>query len=131
MAQLSELIQAADWKREKHVPVIECPDRVQAGEVFEVKASIGREIAHPTTTEHHIRWISLYFLPEGAKIPSQVGHFEFCAHGESTQGANQGPVYAHHAVTASMKTTQSGTLLAAGYCNIHGLWQSSKPVTVG
>ena len=130
MANLSERIQQADWKKEKHVPVIECPDEVKAGEVFEVKASLGKEIAHPNTTEHHIRWITLYFHPEGDKFTYQVGHYEFSAHGESAAGANQGPVYTHHAVTTSLKVTKSGTLHALALCNIHGLWESSKEIRV-
>lgn len=59
---LSERIQSADWKTEKHVPVIECPDRVKADELFEVKVSLGKEIAHPNTTEHHIRWIKIFSI---------------------------------------------------------------------
>ena len=42
MKMLGELIQSADWKSEKHVPVIAAPDTVQSGEVFEVKVSIGK-----------------------------------------------------------------------------------------
>ncbi len=128
--QLSEMFQAADFKSEKHVPVIECADEVKGDEFFDVKVSLGKEIAHPNTTEHHIRWIELYFHPEGGKYPYQVGRFEFDAHGESVKGANEGPVYTNHGVTASMKTTQSGTLLATAYCNIHGLWQSGKEIKV-
>jgi len=128
MAELSEYIQKADWKKEKHVPVIEAPDKVQAGELFEVKVSLGKEIAHPNTTEHHISWISLYFHPEGEKFTHQVGHFEFSAHGESTAGPNEGPVYTHHGVSVSMKTSKPGTLHALALCNIHGLWESSKEI---
>lgn len=128
MAELSERIQRADWKAEKHVPVIECPDQVKADEMFEVKVSIGKEISHPNTTEHHINWISLYFHPDGEKFPFHVGHFEFNAHGESTAGPNQGPVYTHHAVTAMLKVSKPGTLHALAMCNIHGLWESSKEI---
>jgi superoxide reductase len=64
MLKLGERIKEGDWKAEKHVPVIECPDQVKANELFEVKVSLGKEIAHPNTTEHHIRWISLYFHPQ-------------------------------------------------------------------
>jgi superoxide reductase len=55
MKGLGELFQTADWKTEKHVPVIECADQVKAGEFFPVKVTLGKEIAHPNTTEHHIR----------------------------------------------------------------------------
>ena len=122
---LSEQIQTADWKKEKHVPVIECPESVAADELFDVKVTLGKEVAHPNTTEHHIRWIALYFLPEGAKFTFQVARFELTAHGESTDGANEGPVYTNHQATASMKVAKGGTLLAMAYCNIHGLWESS------
>jgi superoxide reductase len=131
MKTFGELFQAADWKAEKHVPVIDCPDKVKAGEPFSVKVSVGKEIAHPNTTEHHIRWISVYFHAEGDKFPYQVGHFEFSAHGESVAGPNQGPVYTNHEVTASLKITQPGTLYAAALCNIHGLWQSGREVKLG
>jgi superoxide reductase len=125
---LGDRFQHADWKKEKHVPVIECPDEVAAGEMFDVKASLGKEIAHPNTTEHHIRWITLFFHPEGGNFTYEVGHFEFNAHGESVQGPNEGPVYTHHSVTASMKISEPGTLYALALCNIHGLWESSKEI---
>ena len=130
MSELSERIQKADWKKEKHVPVIECPDEVTAGEVFEVKVGLGKEIAHPNTTEHHIRWISVYFLSEGAKFPYEVGRFEFSAHGESADGPNQGPVYTNHEVAISLKISKPGTIYATSFCNIHGLWQSAREVKV-
>jgi len=128
MAKLSERIQQADWKKEKHMPVIECADQVTAGELFEVRVGLGKEIAHPNTTEHHISWITLYFHPAGKQFTHQVGRFEFSAHGESTAGPNKGPIYTHHQVTASMKISQPGTLHALALCNIHGLWESSKEI---
>jgi len=128
MAQLSEQIQTADWKKEKHVPVIDCPDTVKAGEVFDVTAALGKEIDHPNTTEHHIAWIALYFKPEGDKFTYEIGRFEFSAHGATAEGANKGSVYTHHKVTASMKTGVPGMVYAMAYCNIHGLWQGGKAI---
>lgn len=130
VAKLGERLQEADWKTEKHVPVIECPDRVKADELFEVKVSLGKEIAHPNTTEHHIRWISLLFHPEGKKFTYQIGHYEFSAHGESVEGPDTSSIYTHHAVTTSFKTSKPGTLYALSLCNIHGLWQSAKKIKV-
>jgi superoxide reductase len=130
MKQFGELVQTADWKTEKHVPVIECPDQVKAGELFPVKVTLGKEIAHPNTTDHHIRWISVYFHPEGEKFPYQVGHFEFTAHGESVDGPDKSSVYTHHEVSLSMKTGKPGIMYATTLCNIHGLWQSEKEVKV-
>lgn len=121
---LNEELQKADWKNEKHVPVIEA-DSAKKDEMFDVKVTIGKEVAHPNTTGHHIRWIELYFKPEGAKFPFQVGRAQFTAHGESTEGVDEGPVYTHHSCVFTMKTQKPGTLMAMSYCNIHGLWQSS------
>ncbi|MCD6302450.1 MAG: class II SORL domain-containing protein [Anaerolineae bacterium] len=130
MVTLGEKLQHADWKKEKHVPVIEAPDEVKAGEVFEVRVTLGKEVAHPNTTEHHISYITLYFEPEGGKFVHQVGHFEFSAHGESAKGPNQGPVYTHHTVVTSVKLEKPGTFYAVALCNIHGLWESTKKIAV-
>jgi len=128
MPKYGELFQAADWKTEKHVPVIECAETVAADEIFEVKVSLGKQVDHPNTTEHHIRWIQLFFKPQGDKFAYQVGNFEFTAHGEAVAGANEGPVFTHHAATAFMKINKPGALFATALCNIHGLWENSKEI---
>jgi superoxide reductase len=130
MAKVGELYQSADWKSEKHVPVIECPDEVKANEIFHVTMTLGKEVAHPNTTEHHIRWIQVFFHGQGDKFPYQVGNFEFTAHGEAVDGPNKGPVYTNHSVTASLKISKGGTLYATSLCNIHGLWQNAKEIKV-
>lgn len=129
-AQFKELYQSANWKEEKHVPVIETPDEVGKGEFFEVKVTIGKEVAHPNKTEHHIRWVEVYFHPEGGKFPYHIGRADFSAHGESAEGADTGTVYTHHAATLSFKTDKPGTIYATSYCNIHGLWQNAKQIKV-
>lgn len=128
MKKIGDLIHEANWKAEKHIPVIECEDTVKADELFEVRISIGKEIAHPNTTEHHISWISLFFHPDGEKFPYQIGRYEFNAHGASVQGPNSSSIYTHHAVITWMKTSKPGTLIAVSMCNIHGLWQFSKEI---
>jgi len=62
MAEIKDLIQSADWKKEKHVPVIDSPDSAKKGEAVKVTLTVGKEIPHPNTTAHHIRWIAVYFL---------------------------------------------------------------------
>ena len=131
MEKIATLFQSADWKAEKHVPVIECPDQVNKDELFDIKVSLGKEIAHPNTTEHHIRWIDVYFHADGDKFPYQIAHVAFSAHGESADGPNQGPAYTHHAATISMKTAKPGVVYASSLCNIHGLWENQKAVSMG
>jgi len=130
MSKISSQIKTADWKSEKHVPVIECPDSVSANEFFSIKVTLGKAVAHPNTTAHHIRWISLFFTPQGGAAPFNVARFEFSSHGESTQGADTGPVYTNHEGIASVKLSEGGTLQAIAYCNIHGLWESEKTIAV-
>lgn len=130
MASLKELYQSADWKVEKHVPLIETPDKIKKGEFFRVTATIGKEIAHPNETKHHIRWIEVYFHPKGEKFPYQIGRAEFTAHGESVTGPDTSTIYTHHEVVLSFKTDKPGTIHAAGYCNIHGIWENAKEIAV-
>ena len=128
--KFADIVQSADWKVEKHVPVIEAPDSGKAGEQLLVKVSVGKEIAHPNTTEHHIRWIKLFFKPDNGKFAYELGGCEFNTHGESTEGANKGSAYTEPSAQAVIKLNGSGTLLALAYCNIHGLWESSQTITV-
>jgi superoxide reductase len=130
MKPFAELFQTADWRTEKHVPAIECPDQVKTGELFTFKVMLGKEIAHPNTTEHHIRWISVYFCPEGENFSYQIGRAEFSAHGESVEGPDKSSIYTHHEVSLSMKTSKPGAIYATALCNIHGLWQSAKDIKV-
>lgn len=130
MSTIGEEYQSADWKKEKHVPVIECADEVKTDGNLQVTLTVGKEIAHPNTTEHHIRWVQLYFKPDGDKFTYQLGNFEFTAHGESAEGANAGPAFSQPLVTTSLSLKKSGTLYASSLCNIHGLWENSKAVTV-
>lgn len=130
MGRIENFFQSADWKKEKHVPVIDAPESVKKGEFFSIKVEIGKEIPHPNTTEHHIRWIEVYFLPEGETFPCEIGKLQFTAHGESTKGPDTSTVYTHSAGSINFKTEKSGTIFAISYCNIHGLWQSSKELEV-
>jgi len=130
MKDFGELMKSADWKTEKHAPVIECADEVAADQAITVTASVGKEIAHPNTTAHFIAWIELYFLPEGGQFPYQIGRAEFSAHGASAQGADSSGVYTNPSVTVSFKTETSGTIYATSYCNVHGLWKNAREITV-
>jgi superoxide reductase len=130
MNNISNMFQSADWKKEKHVPVIEAPEKASKGKDVVIKVTVGKEIAHPNTTEHHIAWIDVYFHPEGSKFPNNLGRFEFGAHGASTEGPNTSTVYTHPAATVIFKTDKSGSIFAISNCNIHGLWTDSRELKV-
>lgn len=119
-----EMFRTQDWKTEKHVPVIEVIEKKE--NLITVRVIVGKEIPHPNTTEHHIRWISLYFWPEGENYPFEVGKADFNAHGESVQGPNTSGVYTEPIAYFTFKTQKSGKLIAFSYCNIHGLWRNEE-----
>jgi len=130
ISPIGERVGKADWKTEKHVPVIECDSVVKADVMFDVKVSVGKEIAHPNTVAHHISWIALYFHAEGEKFIHQIGRVDFMAHGEAIEAPDAGPVHTHHQAVFTMSTKKSGKLLAVAMCNIHGLWESEKDIKV-
>jgi len=130
MADLKDLIQTGDWKAEKHVPVIEGPAKAKKGAWVTINVAVGQELPHPNETKHHIRWIGVYFHPRGEKFPYEVARCEFLVHGESAQGPDTGTVYAAPSASVVFKTDKPGTIIAASYCNIHGLWQNSVEIEI-
>jgi superoxide reductase len=128
MAKISEFIKTEDFKKEKHVPVIELPAHIRASEEFEVKVSVGKEIKHPNVTEHFISWIELFYNSGDGKTVYHLGKSEFLSHGESVEGPNKGPAHTEPSAIFKVKLDKPGILVAISYCNIHGLWENSVEV---
>jgi superoxide reductase len=98
----------------KHMPVIDCPDSVKAGEPFQVKINVG-EIPHVMEEGHHIQWIDVYFKNN------------FYARVELT------PVFTRPEVTVTLERHSkhaSSTLRVIERCNLHGQWEATKDITV-
>jgi len=105
--RLGELIKTgAQEGKEKHVPVIEIIDGGKA-----VKITVGKEVPHPNTIEHHIKWIALFGVKDGRAV--HIATFDL------------GPTYGVPEVTAHVNTEGLSELIAVEYCNLHGLWESS------
>lgn len=118
--KISEIMKSADWKAEKHVPVITVPGILTPGEPLEVEVAVGKEIPHPNTLEHYIAWIALYYTPEGSQLPTELARAEFAAHGPN--------VLTEPILKATVKLPKPGTLQAVAYCNLHGVWESEAPI---
>lgn len=127
---LAEYIKSADFKTEKHAPTIEVAEKVKAGEPVKIGLSVGHDIAHPNTTQHHISWIKLYYVQEGTQLPYEVARLDFNVHGEAAAGADEGPVYAEPNGVVYATFKKSGKLIATSYCNIHGLWETETAIVV-
>jgi superoxide reductase len=104
--------------KEKHVPYIQAPAKVKAGEPFMVTVIVGKDVPHPNLIEHHIKWIQVYAKEEGERPVVHVGTFDL------------GPTYAQPNVTVPVILKKSSTLYAIEYCNIHGVWDNSVKVVV-
>ena len=112
---LSNIIKSADWKAEKHVPAITLLGDVRPNEPVVVEVSVGKEIPHPNTVEHHIAWIALYAVAEGSQLPVELARMEFSAHGND--------VFTEPLLKATVRLPNACTLHAVAYCNLHGLWE--------
>jgi len=103
---------------EKHVPVIEAPETVKRGEAFMVKVKVGTAVAHPNTVEHHVKWIQLYAKEEGGRPMVHVATFDI------------GPTLARPWISFPATLERTSELYAMAYCNVHGVWDYGKKVTV-
>ena len=126
---LANHIKSADWRAEKHVPVITVGGQFAPGQPLDIEVSVGKEIPHPNTPAHHIAWIALHFVPNGGATSVELGRASLSAHGDSANpdipGAATAPVARFRVVLPG-----PGVLHATAYCNLHGLWTSSAPIAV-
>ena len=114
---IGSLVKSADWKTEKHVPVVKFLGDFKPGEPVEVEVSVGNEIPHPNTVEHHIAWIALYYVADGSQLPVELAHVNFSAHGPDA--------FSQPVLKTTICVPRPGAISAVAYCNIHGLWQSN------
>ena len=85
MKKFADVLRSGDWKHEKHVPTIVAPESAKAGDEITITVHVGSDIAHPNTTEHHIRWIKICFQPDNDNFTYELADFQFTAHGECVQ----------------------------------------------
>ena len=97
----------------KHHPVITAPDKVKAGECFGVTVEVGKLLAHPNENGHFIEFVDLY------------ADYAYLARLDLTARTTC-PILK---VCVNL-SEGSGSLRAFTRCNLHGVWESTKPITV-
>ncbi len=117
---IGNMIRSADWKAEKHVPVVTLLGDFKPGEPLEVEVAVGKEIPHPNTVEHYIAWIALYYVAEGSQLPVELARAGFSAHGPD--------IFAEPVLKTTVRLSKPGALHAVAYCNLHGLWEGEQKV---
>lgn len=98
----------------KHTPLVDIPDKVKVGEAFAVSIKVGGidGVVHPNLLGHWINWLELY---AGERL---LGRVEFA------------PVVSQSEATLNVVLEEPTTLRALASCNLHGLWESTKPVAL-
>ncbi|GAB4340977.1 MAG: desulfoferrodoxin family protein [Calditrichia bacterium] len=104
--QFSDMFKAPEAEgKEKHVPVIEL-------EEGGVRVTVGKEVAHPNTAEHHIAWVELYGVTKHDMV-IYLGKADFA------------PGFTEPNALFAVKKEEFKTFFATAYCNLHGVWQNS------
>jgi len=97
----------------KHLPIITAPDRVTAGEWFDVTVEVGKLLPHPNEQGHFIRFIDLY---AGDRYLARL----------SLAAGTTWPV-----LKARVRLSKNlGPLRALDVCNLHGAWEGAKTIEV-
>ena len=98
----------------KHMPVIECPDTVKAGEPFQVKINVG-EIPHVMEEAHHVQWIDVY---SGNNFNVRI---------------DLTPVFTKPEVSVTLQkggAHRTSKIRVVERCNLHGQWEAIKEITI-
>jgi len=96
----------------KHTPKIHCPDRVEAGEWFDVTITVGIDQLHPTLEEHYVNWIAIY--KNDVELARVYLH----------------PVHTKPQVTFTIALEESAELVVLEQPNHTAPWKASKRITV-
>ncbi len=116
--RFGDLVKMDEEGAAKHKPHIEVPSRAKAGEEVKLRIHVGREVAHPNTVEHHIKWIQVFLQEDERPYPVHLATIDL------------GPSYGEPKVELSLKLKRSCTIWVLSYCNLHGLWENHAKVEV-
>ncbi len=108
-----DLSAVTDFEK-KHMPVIDCPDTVAAGQSFTVRLKVG-EIPHVTEEGHFIQWAEVKF---GENLYARIEFSPVMSAPEATVTLKKGSKHG------------TGVLRVLAKCNLHGLWEATKEMTI-
>jgi superoxide reductase len=94
-----------------HVPIIEAPNTAAAGEMFAVTVKVSK-YPHVMEAGHYIQFVDLY---ADQTFLSRVSFT---------------PTAPRPKVTFFVDLTESTTLRATVFCNLHGFWESKRWIRI-
>ncbi|WP_406670640.1 desulfoferrodoxin family protein [Methanolobus sp. ZRKC4] len=122
----------------KHLPLIEAPDEVIAGEPFEVKVSVG-SLPYEVEEKHSIQWIELHINGDFVekkelKVTDGKAEVAFTVVGTEEMIAAREIMNCtiHGFGVCGTCGTKSAivNLKAIEGCNVHGLWEGSTGIEI-
>ena len=97
--------------KEKHVPSIDVKECSSCNELT-ITVQVGKDILHPSTVEHHIKYIQLF----GETNDNKFAHISIINLGEENT-LPRGKV--------NIKKGIFKNIIVLSFCNIHGVWENS------
>jgi len=100
--------------KEKHVPVLERGSGHSGTHDNVIIVTVGKDVPHPNTIEHHIVYIELFGIKKSNDQVIFLGRQDFA------------PTYTDP--TAKFKIINLDEFKAVGalsYCNLHGIWKNT------
>ena len=98
-------------KEKGHAPFLQTLGIIKSGEPFDLDIQIG-ETLHPMTASHYIQWIEVYL---GIDLISRVEFSPLCPQAK---------------ITVPLSIKEPSTLRILTRCNLHGIWETTKKITV-
>ncbi len=96
----------------KHTVIIDAPDSVKEGEPFEVTVKVGEYMEHPNEIGHFIEWMELY---SGDTFLARL---------------DLSPERSHYVMKTTVMLDHGHPLRGRAKCNLHGLWETEKKISV-
>ncbi|MCP4482376.1 MAG: hypothetical protein GY817_06295 [bacterium] len=110
--ELNDCIKSREAEgKEKHVPGLKLTGCSPCGDLG-LTISVGDEVPHPTTPEHHIKHLGVHGLTKDNKLV-------FITRLELGDG------YVLPNVKINIKPDVFTKVFVTSFCNIHGLWENS------
>ncbi len=97
---------------EKHIPNIEFVKSHDSQVKNVIKVTVGKNVKHPNTYEHSIKWIDLYLLTNDNSI-KYIGRQLF-------EPLISNPIAKFNVENDMISDVKE--FIAISYCNLHGLW---------
>ncbi len=113
---LKDILNRDEEERERHLPVIEAPSRVEAQKSFRVGIRIG-EKPHPFAFNHYISSV-LVFLEQENRPPLLILKFE------------PFPPLVEPRFEFFLSIDRPSKLHVLASCNLHGLWEAEREIEV-